>query len=674
MPPTTTELAPLCVQTIKFLAADAVEQARSGHPGAPMGMADMAFVLWTEFLRFDPGDPDWKGRDRFVLSAGHASALLYALLHLSGYDLPLDELRRFRQWGSRTPGHPERGHTPGVEATTGPLGQGFGNAVGMALAQKMLRARVPEAAELLDGRVFVMASDGDFMEGVSAEAASLAAHWKLGNLVCLYDDNHVSIEGPTGIAFSEDVGRRFESYGWRAERIDGQDAGAVRAALCGAVAEGERPSLILARTVIGNGAPTKQGTAKSHGEPLGAEELRRAKEAVGWPADRPFLVPEPVRAFFEARAAAQRAERTRWDERENTFRRAHPEAAALWDAIWSRSAPDDLEARLRASVSADALATRAQSARAIQAAAAAVPALVGGSADLAPSTLTTIEGGGHVAPEGFKPGAPIAYAGRTLHFGVREHAMGAVANGLALHGAFVPYASTFLVFSDYMRPAIRLAALQALRVVYVLTHDSIFVGEDGPTHQPVEHAASLRLIPGLHVWRPADGLETATAWASALRRNGPSALLLTRQKLSPLAAGRGFDPADVARGGYVLADTDAPGRVTLVATGSEVPLALETRLLLAAAGVEARVVSMPCMERFREQPAAYRDAVLPRAGRYVALEAGRVDGWPALLGGDVLAIGLDRFGASAPAEVVARELGLDPESIRDRILAWLRGA
>jgi transketolase len=674
MPPTTTELAPLCVQTIKFLAADAVEQARSGHPGAPMGMADMAFVLWSEFLRFDPADPDWKGRDRFVLSAGHASALLYALLHLSGYDLTLEDLRDFRQWGSRTPGHPERGHTPGVEATTGPLGQGFGNGVGMALAQRMLRARVPEAATLLDGRVFTLVSDGDLMEGVAAEAASLAGHWKLGDLVSLYDDNGISIEGPTDIAFTEDVGRRFESYGWHVQRIDGHDAGAVRQALRSAIAEEERPSLIVARTTIGNGAPTKQGTAKSHGEPLGAEELRRAKEAVGWPTDRPFHVPQPVRAFFEARVDALRGARARWDERERAFRRAHPEAAARWDARWGRSVPDDLEARLASAASADGLATRAHSGRSIQVAANLVPSLVGGSADLAPSTVTNIDGAGHVAPEGFRAGAPIDYAGRTLHFGVREHAMGSVANGLALHGAFVPYASTFLIFSDYMRPAIRLAALQGLRVVYVFTHDSIFVGEDGPTHQPVEHAASLRLIPGLHVWRPADGLETAAAWAAALRRDGPTALLLSRQKLAPLAPAEDSGRADVARGGYVLADAGPAAQATIVATGSEVPLALEARRRLAAAGVETRVVSMPCLERFREQPAGYREAVLPGGGRCVALEAGCVDGWGALLGGDFLPIGLDRFGASAPAEVLARELGLDAESVTARILAWLRGA
>jgi transketolase len=668
--------APLCVQTIRFLAADAVEQARSGHPGAPMGMAEMAFVLWSEFLRFDPADPDWRGRDRFVLSAGHASALLYALLHLSGCGLPLEELRRFRQWGSRTPGHPERGHTPGVEATTGPLGQGLGNAVGMALGQRMLRARVPEAAELLEGCVYALASDGDLMEGVAAEAVSLAGHWRLGNLVCLYDDNGISIEGPTGIAFTEDVGRRFEACGWRIERIDGQDMAAVRAALAAAAEDGDRPSLILARTVIGHGAPTKQGTAKAHGEPLGAEELRRAKEAAGWPADRPFHVPEAVRAHFDARAAELRAARARWDARERAFRRDHPAAVARWDACWERSVPADLEARLLAAAPDEALATRAQSGRILQAAAAAVPSLVGGSADLAPSTVTTIDGGGHVVPGGFRPGAPVDYAGRTLHFGVREHAMGAIVNGLAQHGAFTPFGSTFLIFSDYMRPSIRLAALQGLRVAYVFTHDSIFVGEDGPTHQPVEQAASLRLIPGLHVWRPADGLETAAAWAAALRRDGPTALLLTRQKLPPLAKDADIDPADAGRGGYVLAGAGAgagAADATLVATGSEVSLALAARDLLAAAGVGARVVSMPCVERFREQSAAYRDAVLPRPGRFVALEAGRVDGWAALLGGDALAIGLDRFGASAPAEVVAREMGLHPEAIRDRVLSWLRG-
>jgi len=663
----------LCVQTVKFLAADAVERARSGHPGAPMGMADMAFVLWTEFLRFDPSKPEWRGRDRFVLSAGHASMLLYSLLHLFGYDLPMEELKRFRQWGSRTPGHPEYGVAPGVEATTGPLGQGFGNGVGLALGQRMLRARVPEAAGWHDPRVFAIVSDGDLMEGVASEAASLAGHWGLGNLVYLYDQNHVSIEGPTGIAFCEDVGKRFEAYGWHVQRIDGHDHSAVRAALAAGLAERERPSIILARTIIGKGAPTMEGTARTHGEPLGAEELRRAKEAAGWPLEPPFHVPEEARAYFRDCAVEKRRGRESWEAREAEFRRAQPEAAARWDALWSRAVPGDLTKRLIEAASPEGLATRKHSGRTIQTAAALIPSLTGGSADLAPSTSTTIEGAGHVAPEGFRCGAAVQFGGRTLHFGVREHAMGAIVNGLSLHGAFLPFGATFLVFSDYMRPSIRLAALSHLRAIFVFTHDSVFLGEDGPTHQPIEHAASLRLIPNLHVWRPGDGPETAAAWAEAIRRErGPSALLLTRQNLPALSRPAGFDPGLLLRGGYVLAEAEG-GRpdVTLVATGSEVPLAAAARAKLAGKGVRARVVSMPCVERFREEPEAYRASVLPSGGRFVVLEAGRTDGWFALLEGSVLPIGIDRFGASAPYEVIARELGFTPDAVAERTLAWL---
>jgi transketolase len=675
MPATSTALAPLCVQTIKFLAADAVEKARSGHPGAPMGMADMAFILWTEYLRFDPEVPGWQNRDRFVLSAGHASMLLYALLHLCGYDLPLAELRRFRQLGSRTPGHPERGRTPGVEVTTGPLGQGFGNGVGLALAQRMMRARFPEAPELLDHRVFGIVSDGDLMEGVASEAASLAGHWRLGNLTYLYDSNGISIEGPTGIAFCEDVGRRFEAYGWQVQHVNGHSHEEVRSALAAAVAENERPSLIIARTTIGQGSPTKEGTAKAHGEPLGPEELRRAKEAAGWPLEPPFHVPQEVRAFFDARVAEKRRDRTAWDGRLADFRRRHPEAAARWDRHWTDPVPAGLDESLANAASREGLATRAHSGRTIQVAAAAVPSLVGGSADLDPSTVTAIRDGGDVAPEGFRCGAPVDFAGRTLHFGVREHAMGAVVNGLAASGCFIPYGSTFLIFSDYMRPSIRLAALSGLHSIFVFTHDSVFVGEDGPTHQPVEQAASLRLIPNLDVWRPADGLETAMAWAAAIgRADGPSALLLTRQKLAPVERSADFDRSLVARGGYVLAEAEggAPD-VSIVATGSEVPLALSARGLLIEEGVRVGVVSMPCIERFRAEPADYRATVLPPDGRCVALEAGCVDSLGALLGRNSLLIGLDHFGASAPAEALAREFGFTPDSVAARILSWLRG-
>jgi len=675
MPAISVDIEQLCVNTIKFLSVDAVERAKSGHPGAPMGAADMAFVLWAKFLHFDPSDPAWVNRDRFVLSAGHASMLLYSLLHLFGFDLPMEELRRFRQWESRTPGHPEHGITPGVEATTGPLGQGFGNGVGMALAQRMVRARFPRLGPLLDGRVFGIVSDGDLMEGVASEAASLAGHWGLGNLVYLYDDNHVSIEGPTTLAFSEDVGLRFEAYRWHVQRIDGQDRGQVEVALRAAIAEEDRPSIIIARTTIGKGAPTKEGTAKTHGEPLGPDETKRAKEAVGWPLEPAFFVPDEARDYFKKGAEEKRRHRAAWEERWASLRAEAPEEASRWDALFGRAIPDDLEARLAAAVEpALDLATRTWSGRVIQAAAEAVPSLVGGSADLAPSTITDIGKGGSVAPAGLKPGAPIEFAGRTLHFGVREHGMGAIVNGMALHGAFLPFGATFLIFSDYMRPAIRLAALTGLRSIFVFTHDSVFLGEDGPTHQPVEQLASLRLIPNIEVWRPADGPETAAAWASALRRSqGPSALALTRQKLHPLARAGGAGLEPVLRGGYVLQEAaGARAHAILVASGSETPLAQDAAAILAKRGIPVRVVSMPCVERFQGQPEAYRRSVLPEGARYVVIEAAQTDLWCALVGSEALRLGLNRFGASAPGETIAEKLGFTPEAVARRISLWLR--
>jgi transketolase len=674
MPATTVDLEQQCVNTIKFLSADAVEKAKSGHPGTPMGAADMAFVLWSRFLRFDPGDPHWINRDRFVLSAGHASMLLYSLLHLYECGLPLDEIGRFRQWGSRTPGHPEAGHTPGVEATTGPLGQGFGNGVGMALGQRMARARFPNLGPLLDHRIYGLVSDGDLMEGVASEAASLAGYLGLGNLVYLYDDNHISIEGPTGLTFTEDVARRFEAYGWWTRRVDGHDRRAVDAALREAVVQAARPALILARTVIGQGAPTKQGTEKAHGEPLGQEELKRAKEAAGWPAEPPFHVPEEVRDFFRAEAEAKRKERAAWEARLEAARRDHPEEAREWDRLWRRELPADLAERLFAAAEGtDALATRAWSGKVIQAAAKAVPSLVGGSADLGPSTNTDIQGEPHVTREGLDPGAPVEFRGRTLHFGVREHAMGTIVNGLAYYGAFIPYGATFLVFSDYMRPPIRLAALTSLRSIFVFTHDSVFLGEDGPTHQPVEQAPALRLIPNLHVWRPADGPETAAAWAFAIaRQSGPTAILLTRQKVAALARPAGFDRGLIGRGGYVLAEAGGgKPSVVIAATGSEVALAMAAREELRARGARARVVSVPCVERFESEPEEYRRSVLPDGVPTVVLEAARTEPWAAIVGKDALRIGLSRFGASAPAEVVAKELGFTPEAVAARVARWL---
>ena len=676
MPTTSVEQAQLYVNTIKFLSADAVEKAKSGHPGAPMGAADMAYVLWAKYMRFDPGDPRWPNRDRFVLSAGHASMLLYSLLHLFEFDLPMEELQRFRQWGSKTPGHPEYGHTPGVEATTGPLGQGFANGVGMALAERMMQARLKRHADLLNHRVFGIVSDGDLMEGISSEAASLAAHWSLGNLTYLYDDNRVSIEGPTGLAFCEDVGRRFEAYGWHVEVVDGNDREQVDQALFRAVAEETRPSLIVARTIIAKGAPTKQGTAKAHGEPLGPEELAGAKQAAGWPLAPPFHVPEEARAHFHALAEEKRKERAQWNERYAAFRRDDPEGASLWDTYFSRTVPGNLDELLAAAAPALEAATRTHSGNALQAAAAAVPSLVGGSADLEPSTMTGIKGGGDVVPAGLTCGAPVNYAGRVLHFGVREHAMGGIGNGMSLYGTFVPYLGTFLIFSDYMRPSIRLAALMGIRVIYVFTHDSVFLGEDGPTHQPVEQLPSLRLIPGLEVWRPADALETAMSWARAIQRDkAPTALVLTRQKVAPISRRDGFDRKDIWRGGYVLdeAEGKAP-ELTILATGSEVSLAREARKLLAAGGIRARVVSMPCFEAFRAQPESYRDSVIPEGSRRVVIEASRIEPWCELVGEDCLWIGLERFGASAPAPVIAEKLGFTPGAVAEKVQHWLKRA
>jgi transketolase len=673
MPTTSVDLAQQSVNTIKFLSADAVEKAKSGHPGAPMGAADMAYVLWSKYLRFDSQDPRWPNRDRFVLSAGHASMLLYSLLHLFGFDLSIEEIQRFRQWGSRTPGHPEYGHTPGVEATTGPLGQGFANGVGMALAQRMMQARLQRHADLLNHRVFGIVSDGDLMEGISSEAASLAGHWGLGNLVYLYDDNHVSIEGPTGLAFCEDVGRRFEAYGWGVETIDGNDRDQVDQALFRAIANETCPSLILARTIIAQGAPTKQGTAQAHGEPLGAEELKRAKEAAGWPLSPSFLVPSEVRAHFLAMAEGKRRERAAWDERYAAFRRDNPDGAALWDSYLTRRVPENLDELLAAAAPAQELATRSHSGNVLQAAAKVIPSLVGGSADLEPSTFTRIKEATEVVPAGLACGAPVSYAGRVLHFGVREHAMGAIGNGMSLYGTFVPFLGTFLIFSDYMRPSIRLAALMGIRVIYVFTHDSIFLGEDGPTHQSIEQLPSLRLIPGLEVWRPADALETAMAWARAIGRDkGPTALVLTRQKVAPVERPASFDRREIWRGGYVV-DEGGGGSsdVILVATGSEVPLAREAGKQLAAAGVRARVVSMPCVEAFRAQPETYRSAVLPRGPRRVVIEAAGTEPWCALLGEDCLRIGMNRFGASAPLAALQEHFGFTPGAVVENVQRWL---
>ncbi|MET8246938.1 transketolase [Streptomyces sp. NPDC005202] len=667
--PVTADLAPApddidaqAIATIRLLAADAVEAARSGHPGLPMGAAVPAWVVWSRFLRHDPTEPGWLNRDRFVLSAGHGSMLLYALLHLFGYDLPIDELRRFRQWGSATPGHPEYGHTPGVETTTGPLGQGLANAVGMALAERMLAARCnTEEHTVVDHRTWVLAGDGDLMEGISHEAASLAGHLGLGRLIVVYDDNDITIDGPASQSCRDDVLGRFASYGWQALRVDdGNDVAAVTAALTEAVADETRPSLVAVRTTIGYGAPTLAGTSAAHGAPLGEQELAATRARFGWPAE-PFHVPTAVAEHCRRLAGEGRAERLSWEHDRARWHDAHPELAAEWDAAMSAQPPSDLAGLLPHFEPGTAMATRKASGAVLAAVGPSYPALVGGSADLAASTNTTIPGVGDVGPG--------AYDGRTVHFGIREHAMGAVLNGMALHGGLRPYGSTFLVFSDYMRPTVRLAALMGLPVVFIFTHDSIAVGEDGPTHQPVEQLESLRLIPGLAVLRPGDANETAACWQVALeRRDGPTVLVLTRQDLPVLEP----VPASVLtrHGSQVVRETSEEPDVVLIATGSEVALVCAAADALAERGVAARVVSVPWRERF-EEALGTDPGLLPDCPA-VWVEAGVPHGWQALARPGDQVIGLRRFGASAPGPVVYSELGFTVPAVVEAALTGIR--
>jgi transketolase len=671
------KLEQLCVDTIRFLAVDGVEAANSGHPGTPMGMADMAFVLWTEFLRHDPKAPHWTNRDRFLLSAGHASMLLYGLLHLSGYpEMTIEELRRFRQWDSRTAGHPEYGHAAGIEVTTGPLGQGFANGVGMGIGAKMLAARFDSPDfKPVDHFIYAFCSDGDLMEGISHEAASLAGHLGLGNLIYFWDDNRISIEGGTRLAFSENVKRRFESYGWHVREIDGHDRAAIRKAIKKAQKTTDRPSLICARTIIGWGSPKLHGTAEVHGAPLGKDEATATKAALGWPAEPTFFVPEEVREEFKRRTTKLARSRKAWEKKMKEWRGANPHLATLWDHFWSRRMPEEtLEELVAATASEKAAATRALSGTALQKIAALVPFVVGGSADLAPSNNTMLKGEGDLARETEDAPAPSldAFTARNLHFGVREHAMGAAVNGMTLYGCWRAYGGTFLIFSDYMRPSVRLAALMKIPSVFVYTHDSIFLGEDGPTHQPVEHLFALRLIPNLHVFRPADGAEVAAAWTHALtREDGPTALSLTRQKVDAIARPAGFDAKKILRGAYVV-DGFEQGDVTIVATGSEVSLAIAAAAKLRETGTRARVVSAPCLDLFDEQDAAYHDSVLGNdRDRIVAIEAGRSDGWYRYVGHRALVIGIDRFGASAPYEVLAEKFGFTPEGVVRSIEAWM---
>jgi transketolase len=664
-------LAELSINTIRLLAADAVQKANSGHPGLPMGAAPMAYVLWQRHLRHDPQQSLWPDRDRFILSAGHGSMLLYALLHLTGYDLSMQDIQSFRQWGSRTPGHPEAHVAPGVEVTTGPLGQGSANAVGMALAERALAYRFNRPGHtIVDHRTYALVSDGDLMEGVSAEAASLAGHLKLGKLIYLYDCNFVSLDGPTSLTFStEDVAARYAAYGWQVLNVaDGDaDLDAIDAAILAAEADTARPSLIVIRTTIGYGAPHKHGTSEAHGSPLGVEEVALTKKALGWDPDRSFDIPPAALAHFRSARERGQGLYAQWQQRFHAYAQAHPDLAAEFQSALRGELPAGWDTDLPSWKAGEALATRQAGGKALNAIAARVPWLIGGDADLSVSTSTTLKDAGSFDGQ--------TGAGRNIHFGVREHAMGAIANGIAAHGGLRPFVATFFCFSDYMRPAVRLAALTELPVIFVWTHDSIGLGEDGPTHQPVEHLMSLRAMPHLAVVRPCDANETAEAWRWAmLQRTGPVALVLSRQKLPVLDRGHLGAAAGLARGAYVLADAaGGTPQAIIIATGSEVEVALAAHERLAKDGVRTRVVSMPCWEAFAAQSEEYRATVLPPAvTARVSVEAGATFGWCRWIGDTGIAIGIDRFGASAPGETNMEHLGLTPENVAQGCSDWWR--
>jgi transketolase len=656
----TTDLDELCINTIRTLSIDGVQQANSGHPGAPMGAAPMAYILWTRFLRHAPSHPDWPNRDRFVLSAGHASMLLYSLLHLTGYDVPLDELRSFRQWGSRTPGHPEHGLTPGVEATTGPLGQGFANAVGMAIAERRLGSEFNrDGHEIVDHWTYVIASDGDLQEGIASEAASLAGHLRLGKLVVLYDDNGIQLDGPTSMAWSEDVPKRFEAYGWHATRVsDGNDLAAIEGAITAARLD-DRPSIIAVRTHIGFGSPHKQDSQKAHGAPLGPDEVRLTKEAYGWDPDRTFYVPADALRVFR-QAVPDGEDRVReWNEALARFADGHVDLAEEFLRRMAGKLPPGWDKGLKTYEVGTEVATRNASQDAIQALAGPLPELFGGAADLSESNLTDVKD---------QPNFSADEPGRNLRFGVREHAMGGVSNGIAYHGGFIAYDATFLTFSDYMRGAVRLSALAGLHVIDVWTHDSVGLGEDGPTHQPVEHYAALRAMPNLWFVRPGDANETSAAWALAIeRRDGPIGLALTRQKLPVLEGTAEKAREGVRRGGYVLREASGGSpALILLATGSELQLAMGAAEELEDDGIATRVVSLPCWERFDAQDASYRDDVLPPAVRKrVSVEVGVPMGWERWVGDEGAIIGLDHFGASAPAGTIFEHFGFTASRVAD---------
>ena len=656
------------VDTIKFLSADAIQKANSGHPGACWGAADMVLTLWTEYLRYDPKDPWWFARDRFILSAGHASMLLYSMLHLAGYDVPMDELRRFRQLGSKTPGHPERGCLPGVELTTGPLGQGFAHGVGIALASRMMAARFPrlEGWSPFDWQVYALVSDGDLMEGISSEAASLAGYLQLGNLIYLYDDNKITIEGSTGLTFVEDVAQRFTSYGWHVERVDGYNREEVSAAIQNALQIKDKPSLIIARTVLAHGAGEKENQPSAHGSPLGEDIIKATKQAAGWDPQKTFFVPEDVRKTFELLAEEKTREHRKWEERFGQYKETYPEKWKEAQNYLSQGIdPGVLEELFQYSKGLKG-ATRKVFGSILKKAGEKLPFVVGGSADLAPSTKTVLDGGDVVRTTG-----GVNYRGRNLHFGIREHAMGAVINGLTISGFFKAFGSTFLVFSDYLRPALRLAALMKTPSVYVFSHDSVFLGEDGPTHQPIEHLASIRAIPGVYLFRPANGAEAAAALEFALiRKDGPTVIVTTRQGVPEFEYPPEITTREILKGGYAVKTVDQPD-VILVATGSEVPLAVESAGLLEQDGIKVRVVSMPCVELFIEQPQAYKDELIPDGVPVVVLEAASPFGWHRIAGKNGLIIGIDTFGESAPFDALKEFYGFTPEAVARKVRSYV---
>jgi len=658
----------LAADTIRILSAEAIQKANSGHPGMPMGMADCAVVLWTQFLKFNPKDPEWVNRDRFVLSAGHGSMLLYSLLHLSGYDVSMEDLKSFRQWGSRTPGHPEYGHLPGVETTTGPLGQGFANGVGMAIAAKMHAARYNTSEFELFGNHYIygIAGDGDLMEGVASEAASLAGHLGLGNIVYIYDDNGITIDGKTDLAYSEDVAKRFDAYGWHTIKIDGHNYDQIADAIEQGKKETEKPTLILAKTHIGYGSPNKQDTSGVHGSPLGVDELKATIENLGWQYEESFYIPNEVQEIFDIRVEALKTDYEDWREQFNEWKTKKSELSQKFNDAYQKNIPDDFIKELVKELSEVSGATRSISGTAIQKIAEKFPGVVGGSADLAPSNNTYIKSD--------KPITKIDFSGRNFHFGIREHAMGSIMNGIALYGGYIPYGGTFLVFSDYMRPAIRIAALSGIQAIYVFTHDSIFVGEDGPTHQPVEHITALRTIPNLIVLRPADNVEVAASWGAALENNkGPTALILSRQKVQNITRESNFKPEDVKKGGYIISkEKGANPDIILVATGSEIGVAIDSKKLLADNGIDTRVVSMPSLELFKQQPNEYKDKLLTKKAKaIVVIEAGITFGWKAISYLPMLVIGIDSFGASAPGNVLADKFGFTTERVVKKIEKFL---